>query len=916
MSNIKQSPFLGLTGMGGGGTGLAVGGAVAKKVYIDNIFSTFLYRGNGSNSRDIVNNIDLSSDGGFVWTKNRDNGSYGHNVFDTERGAAKMLSLQTVSQQANEGNTLTTFNSNGFRINDDNNINRNNEDYTSFTFKKTERFFDVVKWDGDGASSRQISHNLKCIPGFIIMKAYEHPSGVGNTDWQIYHRGLNGGITPEQYAIMFTNGAEGDNSWFGDTAPTSTHFTIGGGNDRNGTGGKYVAYVFAGGASTAATARSVLFKGNADNGSSQYCFMNSATAQYMSGEFNFGTNDFTFECWVNPNSFSSNSGNKGIFGIGHLSENLIMEVTSNGRINIVKDDSTILNTSDSDLPTGQWTHIALVRHSNTLNLYLNGRLYKSGSLTASLQLGTQYESLKIGNRKGDEHSGWRGHISNFRIVKGTAVYTSGFIPSYKPLENISGTIVLCCQNSSVDGSTVFPSGGNLSNYGNETASALSPFDDADAFKFGDGRDEPIIKCGYFTGTGATYNPVHIGFEPQWLLVKNASSTSGGGEDWFLVDCMRGWPIPTSASENQMHYFVPNNSNAENTQDWADPMSDGFMCRNGNDAVNGSGHTMIYVAIRRSDGAVTAKPEAGTDSFTSSLYDSTAPAFNTNFPVDLALFKRDSVYDWRVMGRLIEKKWLKANSTVAQSTENDYVFDYNDGWNLQTGYANAEQSWMWKRGKGFDVVRKLKLENRHNLDQVPEMVWTKRMDNGSAEWYSWHKDLGGGGSNAVGYHIKLNESQAESNSNVQLCPIGDALPTATHFKTGTDSDVRNDGGIAFLFASVTGISKCGTYTGSSSSFTVNLGFQPRLLIVKGRSSSKNWIMFDTTTGWAKTSMGGAETTKYWAINDNGGTTVPAVVSGSNIVCYPVATGVYFTGLQNSLYGHVNANGEEYVYYAHA
>ncbi len=97
MSNIKQAPFLGLTGMGGGGTGLAVGGAVAKKVYIDNIFSTFMYRGNSLGNRDILNNIDLSTDGGFVWTKNRDNGSYGHNVFDTERGAAKMLSLQTAS---------------------------------------------------------------------------------------------------------------------------------------------------------------------------------------------------------------------------------------------------------------------------------------------------------------------------------------------------------------------------------------------------------------------------------------------------------------------------------------------------------------------------------------------------------------------------------------------------------------------------------------------------------------------------------------------------------------------------------------------------------------------------------------------------------------------------------------------------
>ena len=39
----------------------------------------------------IVNGIDLSGEGGLVWTKNRDNGSYGNNVFDTARGAAKML---------------------------------------------------------------------------------------------------------------------------------------------------------------------------------------------------------------------------------------------------------------------------------------------------------------------------------------------------------------------------------------------------------------------------------------------------------------------------------------------------------------------------------------------------------------------------------------------------------------------------------------------------------------------------------------------------------------------------------------------------------------------------------------------------------------------------------------------------------
>ena len=107
---------------------MLLGVGAKKKIYIDDIFANQLYRGNDTSNRDIVNGINLSGDGGFVWTKNRDNGSYGHNVFDTIRGVGQMLSTQNSNSSSAEGNTLTTFNSNGFRINSDNNINKNNED--------------------------------------------------------------------------------------------------------------------------------------------------------------------------------------------------------------------------------------------------------------------------------------------------------------------------------------------------------------------------------------------------------------------------------------------------------------------------------------------------------------------------------------------------------------------------------------------------------------------------------------------------------------------------------------------------------------------------------------------------------------------------------------------------------------------
>ena len=64
-------------------------GGVKKKTYMDDVFSTFLYKGNGS-ARSINNGIDLSGEGGLVWLKSRTN-SVGQILYDTERGATKYI---------------------------------------------------------------------------------------------------------------------------------------------------------------------------------------------------------------------------------------------------------------------------------------------------------------------------------------------------------------------------------------------------------------------------------------------------------------------------------------------------------------------------------------------------------------------------------------------------------------------------------------------------------------------------------------------------------------------------------------------------------------------------------------------------------------------------------------------------------
>ena len=79
---------------------------------VEDVFSTFLYEGNGS-AQTITNNIDLSGEGGLVWVKQRTGGSSQHALFDTENGTLKALASSSTAALATE-TSVTAFNSNGF----------------------------------------------------------------------------------------------------------------------------------------------------------------------------------------------------------------------------------------------------------------------------------------------------------------------------------------------------------------------------------------------------------------------------------------------------------------------------------------------------------------------------------------------------------------------------------------------------------------------------------------------------------------------------------------------------------------------------------------------------------------------------------------------------------------------------------
>jgi hypothetical protein len=204
--------------------------------FIEDVFSTFLYTGNGS-TQTITNGIDLSGKGGLVWAKARSS-AIRNSLFDTSRGAHYQLTTDDTSTSTNLfiGDTAVSFNNNGFTTGSFANTNTNAETYVSWTFRKQPKFFDIVTYTGNG-TSQTISHALGSTPGSIFVKRTDQTA-----NWIVYHIGLP---TPNSVHIKLnlTNSQDGNNDMVNGTS--STTFSVGSEVAVNASGGTYVAYLFA-----------------------------------------------------------------------------------------------------------------------------------------------------------------------------------------------------------------------------------------------------------------------------------------------------------------------------------------------------------------------------------------------------------------------------------------------------------------------------------------------------------------------------------------------------------------------------------------------------------------------------------------------------------------------------------------------
>jgi len=186
-----------------------------------------------------------------------------------------------------------------------------------------------------------------------------------------------------------------------------------------------------------------------------------------------GSGDFTVECWFKPTAVTANQliyDTAQAGASGSVAGRIALFLNGNpNKMAVYQPGVGITTASSGSLSAGTWYHLAWVRNSGTLKMYLDGTEVGSYSTTYNFSRG----SLTIGrDRASGGTSPLNGRLSNLRMVKGTAVYTSAFTPPTAPLTAITNTNLLIAQGSDTDNSA---DNRSFTTSGSPTYDADSPF---------------------------------------------------------------------------------------------------------------------------------------------------------------------------------------------------------------------------------------------------------------------------------------------------------------------------------------------------------------------------------------------------------------------------------------------------------
>lgn len=246
--------------------------------------------------------------------------------------------------------------------------------------------------------------------------------------------------------------------------------------------------------------------------------------------FAMGTGDFTLEMWIYPTTSGSTQMLFDIYD-GNSVGRFSLQLLGTGTISLRGASGVGITTTTGTVTFNQWNHIAISKASGSTRIFIAGTQSNttySDTNDYTCTTGVIY----IGAHGANGLNNYVGYISNFRLVKGTALYTTTFTPSTTPLTAVANTSLLTCQSATmVD---------NSSNYFAITANGdvkprtFNPFGLTNTTQV---EYSPSVNGGsmYFDGTG------------DYLSSNNASGFFNTTTDNWTVQAWYYWPTTRASS---------------------------------------------------------------------------------------------------------------------------------------------------------------------------------------------------------------------------------------------------------------------------------------------------------------------------------------------------------------------------------
>ena len=411
--------------------------------------------------------------------------------------------------------------------------------------------------------------------------------------------------------------------------------------------------------------------------------------------------------------------------------------------------------------------------------------------------------------------------------------------------------------------------------------------------------QDIIKCGSFTTNSSGNATISLGWEPQYFLYKRYS----GSSDWYVFDEMRGF------NNTFTQALYPNSTSSEGN---ISPPTEIPTATGINVIGDTASSSYIYIAIRRGPMAT---PTTGTSVFSPNTGTPSTPNIvTTGFPVDMVWADSNGAangpYDLdRLRGdSTTNGNYLLQYRTNAESNNSSYGIGFDSNtyiadnftYNVE-GYSGTQTYWNFAIAPGFfDEVcytgNGSNMTIPHNLTVAPQLVFVKPRYNPNSSTTNWVV-----GTSAIGFNNLLT-----LNNNSAAVDVGTAIftsnPTASnlYFSSGariTDSTGTN---VAYLFATVTGVSYVGSYTGNGTGQSIACGFGAsgaRFILIKRTDSTGNWYVFDSANGLTSSSS------PYFILN-----TASTPTTGNNGV-YASSGGFTLTSNASST---VNISSASYIF----